>query len=179
MSARSRRGHSLIELMAVTTVASVVFSVIGVSLYALTGMHNRVQEEAHLAAALNGFAQRLRDDAHAATEWTLGGEQRQGNEPTPVSVTLALAGGRTVVYDSSPDATRLRRRVVQDGRTIQRDTYSLPRGSQVSWQIPDEGESPLLAVIVARAPSSAAPGQKVRRETRIEAALGLSRRDAP
>jgi type II secretory pathway pseudopilin PulG len=175
-----RRGHSLIELLAVTTIASVVFSVIGVSLYALTGMHNRVQEESQRAAALSNFAQRLRDDAHAAVEWTISGEQAAaGDEPAAVSVTLTMDDGQIVVYDISPDSTRLRRRVVQDDRTTQRDTFPLPRGSLVRWQAPEEGESPLLAVIVARPPSSAAQGQQVLRETRIEAALGLSRRDAP
>jgi prepilin-type N-terminal cleavage/methylation domain-containing protein len=170
-----RRGHSLIELLAVMTVASVVFTVIGVTLYAMNRMHAQLQRETHTAAALHDFAQQLRDDAHAAAEWKIVGEQAGGQEPP---VTLTFPGGRTVMYDASPDSTRLRRREVQDGRTLRRDTFALPQGSQVHWQAPEEESLPRLAVVVAR-PAGPAQRPTAWRTTRIEASLGMHREMAP
>jgi type II secretory pathway pseudopilin PulG len=169
-----KRGTSLVELLAVMSVASVVFTVLALSIHALYRTQAKVQDDAHVAAALHRFARQLREDAHAAAEASLGDEEAAAQNAAPSPLTFQFDGGQIAVYDYHPASAAIRRRVMEDGKTTWRDTFALSRGCEVRWS---RGEPPasLLTVVVAHPAGHAPKGQGAWRQTRIEAAVGLDR----
>jgi type II secretory pathway pseudopilin PulG len=170
-----RGGFSLIELLVAIAGASVVFTVLAVSLYTLQRAQKAVQEESHAAAALHDFARQLRNDAHAAEKAALAEANGAGGAETD-SVTLFFDDGREAVYDFNSEMSLVRRRVVQNEQTASRESYVLPRGSRVQWQITGEGVMTLIAKVSRAAGATANPSW---RTTRIEAAVGLDRGEVP
>jgi prepilin-type N-terminal cleavage/methylation domain-containing protein len=171
-----RRGFSLIELLVVIAGASVVFTVLAVSLYTLGRAQTAVRDEAHTATTLHDFARRLRDDVHLAAEATMNEGEDAPDDPSLPSLTLLGEDGRSIVYDYHPEKSMLRRRVIEGDQTVAREGFHLPRNSRVEFQRPGE-ENSLLVVLISRPMgSSANPSWRV---TRIEAAVGLNRIEAP
>lgn len=171
-----KRGFTLIELIAVMTIASVVFTVLSVAIFALHRTQSQVQSEWNVAMTVSDFAHRLRTDAHDARQFTLegNGAEVENGRAWP-SLLLILDDGRRIVYDFQHDAARIRRQVFRGEERIHHDAYLLPRGAEVHWEPPAEGEAPLLAVIVARPAGREPAGQRPQRKTRIEALVGLER----
>lgn len=171
-----RRGFSLIELLAVLTVASAVFTAIGVAMYGLHRTQRTVEDEMHTAVALSAFAQRLREDAHAANDFALAGaEAEDGGEPAEPTLRLVFADGRSVEYRYHAESARIRRRVIEGEKTTHGDSFALPPDSEVRWSATDEGEAPVMAVLVERPVGAGPPEHRGRRVVRIEAAVGLTR----
>jgi hypothetical protein len=148
-------------------------------MHALNRTHVLLESEALTSAALHEFATTFRDDVHSAVEFAL--TENQNHLPGPATAALALQfdGGRAVIYDFNSDVARLRRRVVESEQTIRRDTFAVPRDSQVAWRLPTEGEPALLTVLIARPLGREPNEQRTWRTTRIEAAIGLDHRETP
>ncbi|MBW3598263.1 MAG: prepilin-type N-terminal cleavage/methylation domain-containing protein [Planctomycetes bacterium] len=163
-----RRAFTLIELLAVTTIASVIFTVLSVSIFALHRTHTRVQSDAHTATALADFARRLRADAHAATAARL--ESLEAENPV---LALELEDGRQVEYAFHAERPHVERRLHRGEDLLHRDTFILPRGAEVNWTSPEEDAPQLVTAIVSRPMSRDRSGVASRRRTRIEAAVGL------
>ena len=166
-----RRGFSLIELLAVMTVASVIFGVLGVSIFALHRTQTRVQDDSHTAAALADFARRLRADAHAATAASL---QTDGDAEPSESLVLDYDDGRRIEYRFDTASRRIHREVRQADEIVHRDAFVLPRGAEVRWSPLAEGET-LAGAVVSRPQGRERDAGEARR-VRIEAAVGLDRR---
>jgi prepilin-type N-terminal cleavage/methylation domain-containing protein len=162
-----RRGFTLIEMLAVMTVASVIFTVLGTSIFALHRTQSRVQSDAHTAATLAELARRLRMDAHAATTVSSEGDN---------AVVLESEGDRRIVYDFDSGRNWIQRRVMEDDEVVHRDAFVLPRGAEVVWTTPGEGEPPLVAVVIARPQGRQKAAEHLPRRTRIEAVVGLDQR---
>jgi prepilin-type N-terminal cleavage/methylation domain-containing protein len=169
-----RRGFSLIEILVVIAGASVVFTVLAVSLYTLSRAQSAVQDESHTAAALHAFAQQLREDAHAAAEAGLT-EANEAGDATP-ALMLRFDDASGIVYDFPGEPSAIRRRVMRDETTATRESYVLPRGARVAWELAGDGAARVVAIVSRPAGPSANPSW---RTTRIEAAVGLNRIELP
>lgn len=166
-----RRGFSLIETLLAATVASIMFTLMAVGLQYLLRAEAATQAEANTLAVLHHFAQRVRDDVHAAESFSLA--ESKDAQPT---LTLTLTKRRTIIYDYHPHPAKIRRRVIEEGRTVARDLFELPRGSRIHWEPPPNAGPQLLAIVIERPVGEEPVELRKTRKTRIAAVLGLDRR---
>ena len=162
------RGTTLIELLVVISVCSVVICASGVLLHRMY----RADKEARLAmenaATVARLSLQFRRDAHAAAEARLLTEAdgkvagMAFDEPAGQSIEFRWRGSDVV------------RVVKQADKAVHRDSYRLPPGTKIQWQLetPTPPQTPVAVVEISRAALRGVkldpiPGQ------RIEAAVGL------
>lgn len=172
-----RRGFTLIELLVAATTASVMFTILAVALQLLFRAQSTTQAEANMATVLHHFAQRLREDAHAAESCSFDPPPAaESDDAAPRVLTLTRDDGKTIVYDFHPDLARVRRRLIHGGQTEARDLFNLPPGSALRWTPPPEDGPPVLSVLVLRPVGEEPQERRPTRKTRIEAFLGMDHR---
>jgi prepilin-type N-terminal cleavage/methylation domain-containing protein len=160
-----RRGISLVEVMVATAVSGVVLSLVAVCLHGLYRAEHRARQFTSCRASIARLSLQLRTDAHAT-----GHAAR--SQPTPdaeATLVLTLEGGRQIEYRYR--AELVERLVTRDGQTVQREAYRLP-GTQVAWQVADDGARPLVTAVLATLPEPGVRGVEPSARERIEAVVG-------
>lgn len=126
---RRRRASSLIEMMAVITMTTVLFSVAGSFFYALNRGQAAFREQASRGHALGRLAAAFRDDVHAAASANC----VRGDDQADQRLELLGPRSRVVEYGPAPDG--ILRTMREAGETIQTETFRLDESGVVVFAV--------------------------------------------
>ena len=141
---RTRRGHTLVEVLVATTLFGVIFSTVGLTLHAMARSERQVGAALDADRELERLAVQLRQDAHQATSASTT-DAREQTPPQSV-LSLALPAGETVHYTLQSDRVE---RVLRHEQTVRhRETYRLPAGAVGRWQVQAERPVPLVSLVL-------------------------------
>jgi prepilin-type N-terminal cleavage/methylation domain-containing protein len=158
----TRRGWTLIEVVAAIAVGSVIMGLGIALLHLLLRLDRETREDLRARAALARLAEQFRDDAHGAVG-------PASTPPHPGPWRFPLRGDRVAEYVQEADGlTRVERAGNEDQR---RESYRLPAGTAVSVEV-EESKSGRMAVLRI-VPGDKEPREPAAYSVRIEAALGL------
>jgi hypothetical protein len=162
--AQRRAGTTLVELLAVITVAAVMLGLSVTTIHLLLKTEHEATRSVRYAASLARLAQRVRDDVHGAR----GADYPAIDAGEAELLVIDAGGGRLVRYElEGQRATRLE--IAAEGPP-HRDVFNFPPGSRLSFARP--GTIGLVRLEIEMA--TGRPGQAVGappRRLSIEAAL--------
>ena len=161
----SRRGFTLIEMLAAITVGSVMLGIgVGI-LHLLLRAEGTGRERVHKTQVLTHLAEQFRNDMGAAVKQTLAQSDR------PKQWQFALADNRTVTYRALPGEVRRDERTAD--KLVRQESYTLPEGYAAAIKVFEYQAKPAeVNLVIARDPTPLAAG----REMRIIAQLGKDHR---
>jgi prepilin-type N-terminal cleavage/methylation domain-containing protein len=159
-----RPAFSLIEMIAVMSVAAVMLGVAATLLYGLLQTEGSGREHVCQSGVLGHLADQFRCDVHEARTVAVAadGESRQ----------FELAPGRTVSYHCQPGT--LTRTEQVDGTVERRESFTLRPGSTATIQIPTDTKPAIVSLRIV--PAAEPSGQSARRIIRIDAVLARDHR---
>jgi len=160
----SRKGFTLVELLAVISVFTVSLATIVLTLYGLRQSSERVQ--AHLQAGVQQtrFVHQLRLDAHDAIAPVA---------PPTANTVLQLVLPEDQQIEYSLHADRIERLVRSGDTVLQRESYRVTPDVQQGWTTVTTGARPLVAVYLQRPAIGRSQVHPNALPWRIEAAVGL------
>lgn len=135
----SRRGISLIEMMAAITCTSILLGLCAVSLQTLWRAAGEGQARRSAAAALNRLAGQFREDVHASAEI---GE----SDPMATKLRLALENRATIAYETRPG--RVDRVESSGAKVARRESYLIGRDRSARFERRDDGPRRFLALVI-------------------------------
>jgi len=171
---RSRRGYSLIELLAAVAGFSVTFATIVQTLHGL----QRGADRAHTGLG-NGtqqirFARQLRADAHLAQVFVTSPAPDTGHPDAVLRLTLLDEQRDEQIVEYSLRANCIERLVRRADAVRQRESYQVCPAAPHSWSIVASGSRPLVTICLqqplASAPRAASHDVP---PLRVDAVLGL------
>jgi len=166
----TRRGLTIIELVATMAVGSVLLGLAIALLCALMHAGSTAREQMEQHVAISRLADQFRRDVRAAERLAA---LPAAGQKSPQGWQLQLDDGRVVQY--RPEPGHLLRSEIADGKPQQQERYRLPGGTAVSVQ-PRETTSGIVSLRIASAgKSSDGPGFAT---LEIEATLAKDRRFA-
>ena len=160
----SRRGFTLIEMLAAITVGSVMLGIgVGI-LHVLLRAEGTGRERVHQTQVLSRLAEQFRSDVGAAVRQI----PAQGDRPKQWQ--FALADNRTVTYRALPGEVRRDERTAD--KLVRQESYALPEGYTAVISVEREAKPAVASLVIAREPTPLAAG----REMRVAARLGKDHR---
>ena len=162
---RLRPGKTLIEMLVLITILSVIMGVVATTLVALFKTDRQVLRDLDQLAALSRLGNKFRSDAHTAESCQVG-----------ESCQLTLADGRVVHYSVAP--RRIAREVRRGEEVLHHDAFSLPEAAAVRFELPAESGGRLVRLTIAAQDDSDRSFMTPVRPAVIEAAVGLSAKEA-
>jgi prepilin-type N-terminal cleavage/methylation domain-containing protein len=164
----TRRGFTLIEMLAVMTCLAVMLGLCAVTIQVLLRTGADAQERRSATAAMGRLAEQFREDVHASDEAMVMASEdlRLARGPRPrVAIAYEVEGGRVDRIESVDDTES------------RRESYVLGRGRSASFEARDDGPRRFLALVVRR---EARPGQSdPARPLEVLALIGKNRPEAP
>jgi type II secretory pathway component PulJ len=167
---RTRRGHTLVEILAVIAVYGVTFSLLTVALHSIFRTTARFRDEESRSSMLVRLDLQFRADAHAATRWELASTKSTG-EPAP----LTLFGVDDVRIEYRMEKGQVHRLLSRPGAPVQRETYWL--GNNVSTRfdvVTNSNEVPSAGLLIEQRPNAETSYHSPTRTQAIRAVLGSS-----
>lgn len=146
-----RRGSTLIEMVVVAVLSALVLGTAVAATALVVGMSGVVSREVDSYHDLARLATVFRNDAHQATKFTTANiEATVGSTADATIISeMELFDGRTVRYRVQDN---LIREVLQDGKVVARDGFSLNQGQRVLVKTHDEKSQMFVHLIVFGSP---------------------------
>ena len=171
---RTRRGHTLVEVLVAITLFGVTLSTIGLTLHTMARSERQVAVALDADRELERLTVQLRQDAHQATSASTADV---GEQTPPQSVlSFVLPDEETVQYTLQSGRIE---RVLRHQQTVRhRETYRLPAAAVGRWQVQTERPVPMVSLVLdlAQANSSMPIGAGT---CRVDAAVQLFPPHAP
>jgi hypothetical protein len=161
---RSRpAGKSLIEMVVMISLLSIVLGLSATSLASLFRLRYTITRDTEHARSIDRLAMRLRQDAHKAIFAT-----------AATDCDLTISEDKSIRYSfTTPRIVReVREGAKGEEKIVHRDSFSLPRHSQVTFQTEQIDSSTLLRVVISPE-NTRLPPRELPRSARIEAAVGI------
>lgn len=168
---RNRRGHTLVETLAVIAVYGVTFSLLTVAVHSIFRTTARFRDEESRSSMLVRLDLQFRADAHAATRWELNTAESAG-EPTP----LTFFSADDVRIEYRMEEGQVHRLLSRPGAPVQRETYWL--GDNVSTRfdvVTNSNEVPSARLLIEQRPNAETSYRSPTRTQAIRAVLGRSK----
>lgn len=162
----SRRGTTMVELSVATTVISVIFGTLAVSMHRMDRTNAQVRDEFAATANLSRLSQHFRRDTHAAT--TAEKQMVPDDEANVELLLLSLPDGEFVEYKLVGNALQ---RIRREGRQIvHRDSFELVKDASVAIAVAEKDGATTASIVIA---SGAMPGAEDGVATHMEAVVAL------
>ena len=161
----SRRGYTLIEVLAVIAVSTVLMGIAIEVLYLLSRAESGGRKHAGQAAIVARLADQFRGDVHAALHPTAA----ENAEKNQWQFTLA---DRTATYRALPGEVQRYEQIA--GKTTRRESYVLPADSTAEILVRAD-PAPATASLVITLPG---PASEIGRDIRIDAVFSRDHRFA-
>jgi prepilin-type N-terminal cleavage/methylation domain-containing protein len=164
-----RRGHSLIELLAVLAVFSVTLSTIVLTLHALQKTGDHVRANMDIGIQEGRFAHQFRTDAHATRAFVASPADSADASSTVLQLTLP----DQQIVEYRLQANRIERLVRSGDAVQQRESYRVRPVLQQGWAIVTSGSQPLVTVYLQRQLEGIPDTYHSLPPWRVDAVLGL------
>jgi len=137
----SRRGYTLIEMLAVIGAGSVVMGIVGCVLHLLMQSEQVGRAHVHQARVVARLAEQFRSDVCAASRYTAGGGNKR------YDARFVFADNRAVTYEvSEGEVVRCER---LSSKKTYRETYVLPDGCTAAIKMDKKAVPPVVSLVVA------------------------------
>jgi prepilin-type N-terminal cleavage/methylation domain-containing protein len=164
----TRRGFTLIEMLAVMTCLAIMMGLCAVTIQVLLRTGADAQERRSTTSALGRLAERFREDVHASDEAMVMASKdlrlARGSRPR-VAIVYEVEDGRVARIESVDDTES------------RRESYLLGRGHTAAFEARDDGPRRFLALVVRREASPGHPDPASPLE--VLALVGKDRLEAP
>jgi len=167
----TRRGHTLVETMAVIAVYGVTFSLLTVSVHSIFRTTARFRDEASRSSMSVRLDLQFRADAHAATLWELNAAGSAG-EPA----LLTLFGVDDVRIEYRMEEGQVHRLLSRPGAPVQRETYWLGDSVLTRFDVvTNSNEVPSVGLLIEQRPNTGTTYRSPTRTQAIRSVLGSSK----
>ncbi len=168
---RTRRGHTLVEIVAVLAVYGVTFSLLTVSVHSIFCTTARFRDEASRSSMLVRLDLQFRADAHAATRWELASTESAG-EPAP----LTFFSVDDVRIEYRMEEGQVHRLLSRPGAPVQRETYWLGNNVSIRFDVVTKSNAvPSAEVLIEQRPNAETSYRSPTRTQAIRVVLGRSK----
>ena len=161
----SRRGTTLIEMIAVITVGAVMLGIGVCMLHVLWRAERTGRDRVHQASVSARLAEQFRSDVCEAVRYL----PPQDKQPTQWQ--FALPGDRVVTYRALPGEVRRDQRTAD--KLVRQESYVLPSGCSAAIAVQGEAAPAVASLVIA---ADAAPLAADREFRVTEAVLGKDHR---
>ncbi len=164
----TRRGFTLIEMLAVMTCLAIMMGLCAVTIQVLLRTGADAQERRSATAAIGRLSERFREDVHASDEAMVMASEdlRLARGPRPrVAIAYEVEGGRVDRIESVDDTES------------RRESYVLGRGRSAAFEARDDGPRRFLALVVR--PDARPEHPEPARTLEVLALVGKDRPAAP
>ena len=154
-------GHSLLEVIAVVSVASVVLGMVSMTLHMAARGRSVAIENAQYATTVTRLAVAFRSDVHRAVSSQLPGDG--------ALLRLRLSDQRTIDYQIEPAWIR---RIVRRQDTVEhREAFALPADCRPQWESTGD-DRPTVSLVLQRTAEAAGRDRWPSAVLRIDAIVG-------
>jgi hypothetical protein len=168
----TRRAYTLVELLLVVSLATVVLSTLGVLLHGAWRVERTMTNHRQFVDTLDRLAQQFRTDIHQATSVRIGTAAQSGGKSAPFIV--AMSNEEAEYSLGQATVSRIVRR---EGNIVARETFQLPDGGDIRWEISPGGgakQRQVASLLISYPLVSTARDLSDKRNLRVDAAIGLS-----